>query len=56
MDSHEEITFDSCHKLTNAGIAKLARLPKLMKVRVYAREVTLDVRQAFSARVTVDIN
>jgi hypothetical protein len=56
MGSLEEVTFDNCHHLTNAGVAKLARLPKLLKVRVYAREVTLDVREAFAARVTLDIN
>ena len=56
MDSLEDITFDNCHQLTNGGIAKLARLPKVVQLRVHAREVTLDVRQAFPVRVMVDIN
>ena len=29
MDSLERITFDACHGLTNAGVARLARLPRL---------------------------
>ena len=33
MDSLERITFDTCHGLTNAGIARLARLPKLRELR-----------------------
>lgn len=34
MDSLEEVTFDSCAGLTSAGIAALARLPRLGKLRV----------------------
>ena len=53
MDSLERITFDTCHGLTNAGIARLARLPKLRELRVSGRGVTPDVRAAFPAGVAV---
>jgi Leucine Rich Repeat (LRR) protein len=53
MDSLERITFDTCHGLTNAGIARLARLPKLRELRVSGRGVTTDVRSAFSPGVDV---
>ena len=56
MDSLEEVTFDNCHHLTNAGIVALARLPKLVKVRVYARDVTAAVRTAFGPSVAVDVD
>jgi len=47
MDSLERITFDACHGLTNAGIAKLARLPRLHELRVSGRQITSDVAVAF---------
>jgi hypothetical protein len=53
MDSLERITFDVCHGLTNAGIARLARLPKLRELGVSGRGVTSDVRAAFSPSVKV---
>ena len=53
MDSLERITFDTCHGLTNAGIARLARLPKLRELRVSGRGVTPDVRAAFPPGVEV---
>ncbi|MGH9372854.1 MAG: hypothetical protein ACRD15_15120 [Vicinamibacterales bacterium] len=53
MDSLERITFDTCHSLTNAGIARLARLPKLRELRVSGRRVTSDVRAAFPPAVDV---
>ena len=40
MDSLERITFDACHGLTDAGIARLARLPRLRELRVAGRGVT----------------
>jgi hypothetical protein len=53
MDSLERITFDTCHGLTNDGVARLARLPKLRTLRVSGQGVTPDVRRAFPAGVEV---
>ena len=54
MPSLEEITFDSCAGLTNAGIASLARLPRLRELRVGSMpNVTADVAAAFPAGVRV---
>jgi hypothetical protein len=53
MDSLERMTFDTCHGLTNAGIARLARLPKLRELRVSGRGVTPDVRAAFPPGIEV---
>jgi hypothetical protein len=53
MDSLERITFDACHGLTNAGIARLARMPRLREVRVSGIGMTADVGAAFPPRVDV---
>jgi len=53
MDSLERITFDTCHRLTNAGIARLARLPRLRELRVSGQAVTPDVRAQFPPGVQV---
>lgn len=53
MDSLERITFDACHGLTNAGIARLARLPTLRELRVSGKGITSEVRAAFPPRVRV---
>ena len=53
MDSLERITFDACHGVTNAGIERLARLPKLRELRVSGRGVTPEVHAAFPPRVDV---
>jgi hypothetical protein len=53
MDSLERITFDACHGLTDAGVAKLARLPKLRELRVAGRGLTAAVRRPFPASVAV---
>jgi Leucine Rich repeat len=53
MDSLERITFDTCHGLTNAGIARLARLPRLREVRASGRSITSQVRAAFPPSVNV---
>ena len=55
MDSLERITFDTCHGLTNAGVARLARLPKLRELRVSGRGVTPQVRAAFTPSVEVSV-
>lgn len=53
MDSLERITFDTCHGLTNTGVARLARLPRLRELRVSGRGLTADVVAAFPPRVNV---
>ena len=55
MDSLERITFDVCHGLTNAGIARLARLPKLRELRASGKQVTPDVGSAFRSGVEVHV-
>jgi hypothetical protein len=56
MDSLERITFDVCHHLTNAGVAKLARLPRLRKLRVAGSGVTPELASAFPPSVVVHVN
>jgi len=53
IESLERITFDSCHNLTNEGVAKLARLPKLRELRVSGRQITDDVESSFPPSVSV---
>jgi F-box/leucine-rich repeat protein 14 len=53
MDSLERITFDTCHGLTDAGVARLARLPKLRELRVSGQGVTSALRDAFPPGVEV---
>jgi hypothetical protein len=52
--SLEEVTFDSCSGLTNAGVAALARLPRLRELHVGGMpRVTAEVVAAFSPPVRV---
>ena len=54
IDSLEDVTFDSCSRLSNAGIATLARLPRLRELRVGSMpKVTADVAAAFPSTVRV---
>ena len=53
MPSLERITFDTCHGLTDAGLARLARLPRLRELRVSGRGVTTAVTRAFPPSVAV---
>jgi len=53
MDSLERITFDTCHGLTNTGVARLARLSKLRELRVSGQGITPAVRDAFAPGVEV---
>jgi hypothetical protein len=53
MDSLERITFDACHGLTNAGVAGLARLPRLRELRVSGKGVTSEVVDSFPPSVNV---
>jgi hypothetical protein len=55
LESLERVTFDNCHLLTNAGVAHLARLPRLAALRVNSRQVTPAVRSAFAVTVDVDL-
>jgi hypothetical protein len=55
MHSLERVTFDTCHGLTNAGVAALARLPRLRALSVSGRGVTADVVRAFDGSVSVDV-
>lgn len=54
VNSLEDVTFDSCAGLSNAGIATLARLPRLRELRVESMpRVTADVAAAFPPTVRV---
>jgi hypothetical protein len=53
MDSLEGITFDTCHYLTNAGVARLARLPRLKKLHASGSHITSDVARPFRPEVKV---
>jgi hypothetical protein len=53
MDSLEGITFDTCHYLTNAGVARLARLPHLKKLHASGGQITSDVARPFRPEVKV---
>lgn len=56
MQSLEEITFDACHGLTDAGLAQLAQLPRLRTLRVAGRGVSAHVCDAFGTHVEVFVN
>jgi hypothetical protein len=53
MDSLERITFDACHGLTNAGVARLARLPRLRELRASGKGLTAEVTRRFPPGVRV---
>jgi hypothetical protein len=53
MESLERITFDACHELTDAGVSRLARLPRLRELRVAGRGLTPGVVRAFRSNVAV---
>ena len=53
MNSLERITFDTCHGLTNAGLARLARLPRLRELRASGRHLTANAAGAFGPGVDV---
>jgi len=54
MQSLEEITFNACAGLSNAGISMLARLPRLRELRVEGMpKVTREVVAAFPSGVRV---
>lgn len=47
MDSLDRITFDTCHGLTDAGLATLSRLPRLRILGASGKQLTAAVAQAF---------
>lgn len=52
MPALEDVEFDSCARLTNVGIAMLARLPRLRDLRVGGMpKVTRAVAAAFAPHV-----
>jgi Leucine-rich repeat (LRR) protein len=53
MNSLERITFDGCHGLTNAGVARLAGLPRLRELRVSGNAITHDLADAFGPGIRV---
>jgi hypothetical protein len=53
MDSLECVTFDACHGLTNNGVGRLARLPRLRELRVSGKGVTAELVDAFSPQISV---
>jgi hypothetical protein len=53
MDALERVTFDTCHGLTDDGVAALARLPHLRELRVSGRGVTSAIAARFSPSVDV---
>jgi Leucine Rich Repeat (LRR) protein len=55
MDSLIRVTLDTCHELTNEGIAKLARLPHLRELRVAGKKLTSEVARAFRPDVVVSV-
>ena len=55
MPSLERITFDTCHGLTNEGVRKLARLPRLHELRASGRQLTRDAALGFPASVVLKV-
>ncbi len=53
LESLERVTLDTCHGLTNDGVARLARLPRLRELRVSGRGITPEVASAFRPGVIV---
>jgi hypothetical protein len=53
MDSLEGITFDTCHYLTNEGVGRLSRLPRLRKLHASGARITAEVARPFRPEVRV---
>ena len=53
MNTLERITFDACHNLTDVGVAKLARLPRLRELRVSGKGLSAGIGGMFPASVAV---
>jgi hypothetical protein len=55
MSSLEHISFYGCDGVTNAGVAKLAALPRLREVQVAGRQITAEAAAAFTPLISVEI-
>jgi hypothetical protein len=53
MDCLERITLDGCAGVTNAGLARLGRLPRLRELRVSGPQITPGVLSGFPSQVRV---
>jgi hypothetical protein len=53
MESLESITVSACAGVTNAGLAHLARLPRLRVLRVSGPQITDSIAKAFPPGVHV---
>ena len=56
MESLERITFSACNNLTNAGLLKLVRLPRLSELRASGLALSPDAAAAFPPRVRVQVD
>jgi hypothetical protein len=55
VDALEDVTFDACAALTDAGVVALAGLPRLRSLRISGMSgVTRDVLRAFRPSVRVE--
>ena len=54
MPSLERISFYGCPGVTNAGVAALARLPRLREVEISGPQITREGRAVFPASVRVE--
>jgi hypothetical protein len=53
MPTLESITFDKCAGVTNAGIRRLAGLPRLKELSISGQQITADAAQGFPPGVQV---
>jgi hypothetical protein len=54
MTTLERVTFDTCHNLTDAGVAHLARLPNLKELRASGRRISAGLGRLFPPSVSVN--
>jgi hypothetical protein len=56
IDSLERVCFSACHQLTNAGVAALARLPRLQEIDVSGIRLTAELKVSFPSHVAVQVS
>jgi hypothetical protein len=56
IDSLERVCFSACHQLTNAGVAALARLPRLQEIDVSGIRLTAELKASFPSHVAVQVS
>lgn len=56
MDSLERITFSACNDITDAGLASLARLPRLRELRASGLGLSPNAVAPFPPSVRVEVN